>query len=102
MISHSKNVTRISENKETTVKRKEIRTYLWVWNNLHLKCISFHKPFDCLQVHPSIIAYIVSSLSKYNFCIDGKVDLQVVCIENFELLNRLELIDLFQTESVGQ
>ena len=65
-------------------------------------CISFHKPFDCLQVHPPVIAYIVSSISKYNCFINGKVDLQVVLIENFELLNRRELIDLFQTESVGQ
>ena len=75
--------------------------YLWVWNDLHLKCICFHKPFNCFQVHPPVIAYIVSSLPKYHYCIDCKVDLQVVCIENFELLDWLELINLFQTKSIG-
>jgi len=75
------------------------RKYLWIWNDLHFKCISFHKPLDSLQVHPSV----QSILLEYNkgLHVDVKyknsdlwVHIQVIGVENLELFNRFKFIHL--------
>lgn len=65
--------------------------YLRVWDNFHLKCISFHEPFNCIQVHPPEWYFVsIQLMDVYKIWGNMTYKLFVLKILNFSMdLNSL-------------